>query len=194
MEFDKSLKEYAHQNDVPISFDETMEFLINTINKFKCKTILEIGTAIGFGSISMAQNSCVEHIDTVELNTETFMIAKQNISSRGLENKINCINMDAKEYIESCTKTYDLIYLDGPKGQYINYLPKLAELLKPNGIIVADNVFFHGMVTGITPVTPGCRSMIKGLHKFVNEILTNSKYDAQILNIGDGVAVIRKTL
>lgn len=192
MEFDKSLKEYAQNFDVPISFDETMEFLINTINKYKCKSVLEIGTAIGFGSISMAQNSCVEHIDTVELNTETFALAKQNITSRGLDGKINCINADAKDYIESCTKTYDLIYLDGPKGQYVNYLPKLAELLKPNGIIVADNVFFHGMVTGTTPVTPGCRSMIKGLHKFVHKITTNPKYDAQILNIGDGVALIKK--
>ena len=194
MEFDKNLKEYAKKHDVPISFDETMQFLINTINKYKCKRVLEIGTAIGFGSISMAQNSCVEHIDTVELNPDTFALAKQNIASRGFDSKINCINMDAKDYIENCINTYDLIYVDGPKGQYVNYLPKLADLLKPNGIIVADNVFFHGMVTGTTPVTAGCRSMIKGLHKFVKEITTNPKYDTQILDIGDGVAFIRKTL
>lgn len=192
MEFDKSLKDYASLNDVPISFDETMEFLINTINKHKCKTVLEIGTAIGFGSISMAQNSCVQHIDTVELNTDTFNIAKQNITLRNLDMKITCHNLDAKEYINSCNKTYDLIYLDGPKGQYVNYLPRLKELLKSGGIIVADNIFFHGMVTGNTPVTKGCRSMINGLHKFISVITTDTELNSQILNIGDGVALIKK--
>ena len=192
MEFDKSLKDYAHQNDVPISFDETMEFLIKTINNHKCKAVLEIGTAIGFGSISMAQNSCVEHIDTVELNTDTYNTAKQNITSRNLDNKITCYNQDAKDYINECKKTYNLIYLDGPKGQYVNYLPRLKELLKPNGIIVADNIFFHGMVLGTTTVTKGCRSMINGLHKFVDLILSDKELNSQILNIGDGVALIKK--
>lgn len=192
MEFDKSLKEYASINDVPISFDVTMEFLIGTINKYKCENVLEIGTAIGFGSISMAQNSCVKHIDTVELDTETYYIAKKNIVSRKLENKITCFNQDAKDYINNCTKAYDLIYLDGPKGQYVKYLPRLKKLLKPNGIIVADNIFFHGMVLGTTPVTKGCRSMINGLHKFVDLITTDKELSSQILNIGDGVALIKK--
>ena len=192
MEFDKSLKQYASENDVPISFDETMEFLINTINKYKCKDVLEIGTAIGFGSISMAQYSCVQHIDTVELNTETYNTAKKNIISRNLDNKITCHNQDARDYIDKCEKTYDLVYLDGPKGQYVNYLPRLKELLKPNGIIVADNVFFHGMVLGTTPVTKGCKTMIRGLHNFVNMITTDKQLSSQILNIGDGVALIKK--
>lgn len=192
MEFDKSLKEYAGKHDVPISFDETMEFLINTINKYRCETVLEIGTAIGFGSISMAQYSCAQHIDTAELNTDTYNTAKQNIISRNLESKITCYNQDAKDYIDNCKKTYDLIYLDGPKGQYVNYLPRLKELLKPNGVIVADNIFFHGMTLGTTPVTKGCRSMINGLHKFVDLITTDKELSSQILNIGDGVALIKK--
>lgn len=192
MEFDTNLKEYAKKFDVPISFDETMEFLINTINKYKCKEVLEIGTAIGFGSISMAENSCVKHIDTLELNTDTFNIAKENIISHKLENKITCFNVDAKDYINECGKKYDLIYLDGPKGQYVNYLPRLKELLNKNGIIVADNVFFHGMVLGTTPVTKGCRSMINGLHKFIDMITLDKELNSQILNIGDGVALIKK--
>ena len=192
MEFDTYLKEYAKKFDVPISFDETMEFLINTINKYKCKEILEIGTAIGFGSISMAENSCIKHIDTLELNTDTFNIAKENIISHKLEDKITCFNVDAKDYINECEKKYDLIYLDGPKGQYVNYLPRLKELLNKNGIIVADNVFFHGMVLGTTPVTKGCRSMINGLHKFIDMITLDKELNSQILNIGDGVALIKK--
>ena len=183
MEFDKELKQDAKLNDVPISFDETMEFLINTINKYNCKDVLEIGTAIGFGSISMASFTNLDHIDTLEINEETSLKAK-----------ITVFNIDAKKYLENCNKKYDLVYLDGPKGQYINYLPFIKKLLKNSKIIVADNIFFHGMVLGTVEVTAGCRSMIKGLHKFVDEITTSSDLESQILNIGDGVALIKVKL
>ena len=192
MEFDKQLKEHALKNNVPISFDETIKFVIDTINKYNCKNILEIGTAIAFGSISMAQNTNLTSIDTVEKDTSTYLIAKENVNKRGLQNKINCINMAAKDFLENCSKQYDFIYLDGPKGQYINYLPFLLKLLNKNGIIVADNIFFHGMVTGTTPVPASCRSMIKGLHKFIEEITTNKNLESNILNIGDGIALIKK--
>ncbi|MBQ8431188.1 MAG: class I SAM-dependent methyltransferase [Clostridia bacterium] len=194
MEFDKELKQDAKLNDVPISFDETMEFLINTINKYNCKDVLEIGTAIGFGSISMASFTNLDHIDTLEINEETSLKAKENIKARNLEDKITVFNIDAKKYLENCNKKYDLVYLDGPKGQYINYLPFIKKLLKNSKIIVADNIFFHGMVLGTVEVTAGCRSMIKGLHKFVDEITTSSDLESQILNIGDGVALIKVKL
>ena len=100
--------------------------------------------------------------------------------------------IDAKEYLTLCNKKYDFVYLDGPKGQYINYLPLIEKLLNPNGIIFADNLNFHGMVTGEIPVTKGCRAMIKGLKNYINEITTNSKYESEIYtNIGDGVGITR---
>lgn len=192
VDFDLNLKDYAKINHVPISFDETMEFIIKTINDNGLKTVLEIGTAIGFGSISMASFTCLEHIDTLEIDREIHLEAVNNINARNLSHKITAHNVDAKEYIASCDKKYDFIYLDGPKGQYINYLPDLLRLLNDKGIIIADNVFFHGMVTGRTPVPSSCRSMIKGLHKFVEEITLNPLLDSIIYNIGDGVAVIKK--
>lgn len=190
MQFDIKLKQSAKENHIPISRDETLEFLIGIINKYDCKDILEIGTAIGFGSIGMCENTNLKHIDTLEIDKESFDVANQNISGKNLENRISVFNVDAKNYIENCTKKYDLIYLDGPKGQYINYLPYLVKILKNKKIIVADNIFFHDMVLGKTPVSAGCRSMIKGLHNFVNEITINPNYSSQIFNIGDGVALI----
>lgn len=192
MQLDNELKIHAKENNVPISFDETIKFVIDTINKENCKSVLEIGTAIGFGSISMAQNTNLDFIDTVEKDEDRYLTALENIKNRNLQHKINCINIDALDYIKNCKKTYDFIYLDGPKGQYVNYLPYLLNLLDGGGIIVADNVFFHGMVTGQTPVTAGCRSMIKGLHNFINEITTNKNLNSQIFNIGDGIALIKK--
>lgn len=191
MQFDTDLKGYARQNKVPISFDETMEFVIEKINKNGFKQVLEIGTAIGFGSISMATFSDAEHIDTVEIDKEIYEEAVANIVERNLQDKISVFNMDARDYLLHCTKKYDFVYLDGPKGQYINYLPMIVDVLNQNGMIVADNLFFHGMVTGTTVVPASCRAMIKGLHNFVGEITTNPEYDSVIHNMGDGVAEIR---
>ena len=94
------------------------------------------------------------------------------------------------EYLKTCTKKYDFIYLDGPKGQYINYLPYLISILNKGGIIFADNLNFHGMVTGEIEVTRGCRAMIKGLKNYIAEITTNPQLSTQIYtNVGDGVGI-----
>ena len=191
MKIDQKIRQYGKEHNVPITLDDTVSFLVETINNNNCKQILEIGTAIGFGSISMAENTNCDNIDTVEIDEERFKIANQNIKDKKLENKITTHLIDAKLYIENCNKTYDFIYLDGPKGQYINYLPQLTKLLNPNGIIFADNLYFHGMVTGKIPTSKGCRAMIKGLKNYIHEITTNPIYDTTIYDIGDGVGITR---
>ena len=191
MKIDQEIRQYGKEHNVPITLDDTLSFLIETINNNNCKQILEIGTAIGFGSISIAENTNCDSIDTVEIDEERFKIANQNIKDKKLDSKITTHLVDAKLYIENCNKTYDLIYLDGPKGQYINYLPQLTKLLNPNGIIFADNLYFHGMVTGKIPTSKGCRAMIKGLKNYIHEITTNPIYDTTIYDIGDGVGVTK---
>jgi len=185
------IKEYGLNHNVPISKDDTLCFLLETIEKNNCKDILEIGTAIGYSSITMATKTNCTHIDTLEIDEERFNIANLNIKNANLINKITTHLVDAKIYLENCQKKYDFVYLDGPKGQYINYLPLIVKLLNPNGIIFADNLFFHGMVTGEIPVSKGCRAMIKGLKNYIKEITTNPIYDSQILEIGDGIGITK---
>ena len=192
MKIDAEIRQYGKENKVPITLDDTLSFLLDTINSNNAKEILEIGTAIGFGCISMAENTNCTHIDTVEIDKARFEVANNNIKNKGLENKISTHLIDAREYLQNCNKKYDFIYLDGPKGQYINYLPLLVTLLNTNGIIFADNLNFHGMVTGETPVTRGCRAMIKGLKNYINEVTTNSKYETVIYKeIGDGIGITK---
>lgn len=189
---DDKIKQYGKANNVPITKDDTLAFLIETINNNNCKQILEIGTAIGFGCISIAQNSNCEHIDSVEIDENRFKIANMNIQKNNLQNRISTYLVDAKTYLANCNKKYDLVYLDGPKGQYINYLPIISKLLNSNGIIFADNLNFHGMVTGEIPTTKGCRSMIKGLKNYITEITSNPIYQTEIYTqIGDGVGVTK---
>ncbi len=167
---DKDMKEYGKNHKVPISLDDTLDFLIKTINDSNSKHILEIGTAIGYSSIAMAENTNCISIDSVELDHSRYLLAKENVAKHNLQDRIALYNEDALEYIKNSDKTYDFIYLDGPKGQYINYLPYLMKILKVNGIIFADNLYFHGMVTGAIPVSKGCRAMIKGLHKYIAHV------------------------
>ncbi len=191
-EFDKEIKKYGNENKVPITKDDTLSFLLETINSENAKQILEIGTAIGYGCIAMAENTDCEHIDTLEIDQNRYKIAVDNVTNKNLNKKISLYLTDAKEFLTHCKKKYDFIYLDGPKGQYINYLPLLVKIINPNGIIFADNLNFHGMVTGEIPVTKGCRSMIKGLQNYIKEITTNPMFETKIYKeIGDGVGVTR---
>ncbi len=185
------IKNFGKENNVPISLDDTLLFLLSTINQNNCKQILEIGTAIGYSSIAMAQNSNCQHIDTVEIDENRYKIAVKNIQEMGLNDKITPYLTDAMDYLKNCTKKYDLIYLDGAKNQYIHYLPYLVQILNENGIILADNLYFHGMVLGQTKVTTGCRAMIKSLHSYISEITTNPIFDTLIYPIGDGVGVTK---
>ena len=189
---DNDLKEYGKNHKVPISLDDTLDFLIKTINDSNSKYILEIGTAIGYSSIAMAENTDCIRIDSVEIDQSRYLLAKDNVAKHNLLNRISLYNGDALEYIKNTNKTYDFIYLDGPKGQYINYLPHLMKILKINGTIFADNLYFHGMVTGSIPVSKGCRAMIKGLHRYIDEINSNPNLDTKIYDIGDGIGISKR--
>ena len=186
-----ALKLYAKQNNVPITKDDTMEFIVDYINQNNVKTILEIGTAIAFGSISMAMCESVTHITTLEIDTTNYREALNNIAKHNMIDKIDARLIDAKWYLQECDQKFDLIYLDGPKGQYINYLPRLLELLNPNGTIIADNIFFHGMATGEIVTPSSCRSMVNGLRQYVDEVTHNPKLETHIYQLGDGVCVTR---
>lgn len=184
------IKQFGIKHKVPITLDDTLSFLLKTIKDNDCRQVLEIGTAIGYGCINMAKFTNVEHIDTLEIDNERFNIANENILKNNLNNKITTHLIDAKKYLQNCTKKYDFIYLDGPKGQYINYLPYLIQILNKGGIIFADNLNFHGMVTGEIPVSKGCRAMIKGLKNYIAEVTTNKNLKTTIYKeIGDGVGV-----
>ena len=186
-----ALKIYAEQNNVPITKDDTMKFIIDYINTNKVKSVLEIGTAIAYGSINMAMCDSVKNITTLEIDTTNYQQALLNIAKYNLLDKIDAKLIDAKWYLEDCDKKFDLIYLDGPKGQYANYLPRLLELLNPNGTIIADNIFFHGMATGEIVTPSSCRSMVNGLRQYVDEVTHNPRLETHIYQLGDGVCVTR---
>ena len=119
MQIDNNIRSYGKENKVPITLDDTLLFLVQTINKNDCKQILEIGTAIGFGCITIAQNTNCEHIDTVEIDNTRYEIANNNISKCGLTNKISTNLIDAKQFLETCNKKYDLVSVTNEEWEKI---------------------------------------------------------------------------
>lgn len=192
MEYLEKLKQIANKNHIPIIKDEGCDFLIEFCKKHQPKQILEIGTAVGYSGSFMLNSSKDSFLTTIEINKNSYNTAKETFKQQNLENRVNCILGDAKQVISLIKGSFDLIFLDGPKGQYLAYYDTLKQLLKKGGYIIADNVYFHGLVRGDEFVKHKLRTLVVNLRKFLEHIQNDSDVEAQILDVGDGIAVIKK--
>lgn len=175
---------------VPIMKDESMALLSKFCAENKPKRILEIGTYIGF-SASVMLSACDGSLVTLEKNAENAKLAQKNLSLFGDRAKV--ILTDAYDYIvRQDIEKFDLIFLDGPKGQYINYLPYLKNLLNDGGLLIADNVYFHGLVRQEGDVKHKLRTIVVNLRKFLKAITTDLDFETTIFDVGDGVSVSKK--
>lgn len=191
MEYLEQLKQISIENHIPIIKDDGCDFLINFCKSHQPKTILEIGTAVGYSGSFMLKN-CNGTLFTIEKDEKSYNIAKNTFNKLNLQERVVQILGDAKEVIKNLTNKFDLIFLDGPKGQYIFYYETLKNLLNNGGYIIADNVYFHGLVNGPEFVKHKLRTMVVNLRKFLDLIKNDKDVEVNILNIGDGIAVIKK--
>lgn len=187
----EELEKYARQNYIPVLLDDTKELLLKTIKDFKPKTILEIGTAVGYSGTLML-SSCDAVLTTIELEEKNIELAKTTFTSNNVYDRVTQLQGDAKEIIKTLNTKYDFIFLDGPKGQYINYLPYLKELLNDGGIIFADNVLYRGMVESTEFIPHKKRTIVVNLRKYLNEVTTSNDLETTLYHIGDGVAISKK--
>jgi predicted O-methyltransferase YrrM len=185
--------QYAKENFVPIVRPKTLELLLSTIRKNKTQKILEIGTAIGYSGSQMLLNSEAT-LTTIEKNEKMFEVSKNNFERLGLSSRVTQINGDAKEVLQQLVdnnERYDFIFLDGPKGQYLGYLPLLNELLKVNGIIFADDVLFRGLVQGNDWPRHRIRTLVLNLRKYLEEV-QKPPFVSEIIDLEDGVCITTK--
>lgn len=189
------MKDYAIQHNVPILEDVSMEVLLSIIKLKKPKTILEIGTAIGYSAIRMAKACPESTIISCDIDEERLAVASAFLQNSGLADRISFIHGDALDYVDEIENgaPYDLVFIDAAKGQYKRYFKAFAPMLAQHGVVVSDNVFFQGMVPGSVPPPKKYRTMIKRLREY-NEYLTRAKqFDTSFYAVGDGLAVSIKT-
>ena len=169
---------------------EVEEFLLEELKKLKPKNILEIGTNLGRSSLLFLKASPFSLITTIEKDENTFFKAKDNFAQANVSKKITQILGDAKEVLISLKEnSFDFIFLDGPKGQYIHYLPHLKKLLKKGGVLVADNVFFKGEVLKDALPARKHRTIILNLRQFLSTLENDKDFSTKLFNLGDGISV-----
>jgi len=186
----KKLEEYAALNLVPIIQKEVARYLELMITIKKPKRILELGTAIGYSAILMniaSQGSC--EITTIERDKEMIEKALYNIEAFGLTDKINVIEGDCMEILENLQGEYDFIFMDAGKGHYNHFLPNCLRLLSEDGVIVADNVLFRGMVASKELLKRRKITIVKRMKNYLNEVSSREDLITSVLPMGDGIAI-----
>lgn len=189
----EEILKFAKENNVPVVRPKTLELLLKTIRENKPKRILEIGTAIGYSGVNMLLNSDAELV-TIEKYDKMYNIAKANFEKMGLSNRVNQIFGDAKEVLSqllSDNEKFDFVFLDGPKGQYLSYLPLLNEMLESGGIIFADDVLFRGLVQGDAWPEHRIRTIVINLRKYLQEV-DKPPFTSTLIDMEDGVCITKK--
>lgn len=186
------LKEYAANNHIPIIKDGGLDFIIALIKKDNCKMILELGSAIGYSAIMMAKTANDIYIDTLEKNEEMYLKAKENIAKAALNDRISIYHTDVKDF--KTDKLYDLIFVDAAKAQYYNYLNQFIDNLKEDGVMVFDNIAFHGMVKDPSLTkNRNTKALVKKIRKFKELVQEDERFDIMIYeDIGDGILTLRR--
>ena len=152
-------------------------------------TMLEIGTAIGYSALSFASNKDDLYIDTIERNIDMYNEAVKNVKELNKENQVNLIFSDALEIDNNNLKKYDVIFIDAAKAQYQKFFDKYSPLLNENGIILTDNIIFHGCVENQESLSKNVRSMVKKIDMYNHYLNTLDDYVTYYIDSGDGLAI-----
>lgn len=179
---------------VPIIRKEMQSFLKLLLAMQKPKRILEVGTAVGFSAILMAEydpEAC--EITTIENYEKRIPIAKENFKRAGKEDQITLIEGDATEVLKQLSEPYDMIFMDAAKGQYIHFMPDILRLLKTGGVLVSDNVLQDGdIIESHFAVTRRNRTIYKRMREYLYELTHRDDLVTAVLSIGDGITVSTK--
>ena len=185
------IEEYAKENNVPIMMKDGIEFLTNYIKENNVKTILEIGSAIGYSAIRMALVDKDIKVTTIERDTNRYNEAVKNIKEFNLENQIEIINADALEYEDD--KQYDLIFIDAAKAQYIKFFEKYKINLKQDGTIISDNLDFHGLVKNPELTSNrNTKQLVRKINTYIEFLKENKEFKTEFISLGDGIGISKR--
>ncbi|WP_101473415.1 O-methyltransferase [Fusobacterium sp.] len=185
------MEDYAQEHNVPIVTKEVAEYLKFIVQDKNIVNILEVGTAIGYSGILMA-NEIVKKdgkLYTIEIDDERFNIAQENIKKSKLNNIIS-IKGDATEEINKINETFDFVFIDASKGHYMKFFEDSIKLLNKDGIIFIDNIMFRGYLYKEYPKR--FKTIVKRLNEFIDSLYARNDGNFVLLPFGDGVGLFRK--
>lgn len=193
-EFFQRIEKYAHEHQVPIMERTGIEALLQLLRIGQPQSILEVGTAIGYSALRMADAVPTAQIVTIERDKERYAQAEHYFAQTDLAKNIQLIKGDALE-VEAEVKDlalFDVIFIDAAKGQYKKFFEIYSQYLSEDGIIITDNVLFKGLVCEPEIENRRIRSLVKKINEFNHWLMSNKDYYTVILPVGDGVAISKK--
>lgn len=186
-----AMEEYAREHNVPIVTKEVAEYLKFLVRDKNIKNILEVGTAIGYSGIIMAQEIKEKggKLYTIEIDDERYKTAQENIKKSGLDNIIS-IKGDAVEEISRIEENFDFVFIDASKGHYKEFFEDSYKLLNKDGIIFIDNIMFRGYLYKEYPKR--FKTIVRRLNEFIDYLYSKEEDEFVLLPFGDGVGLYRK--
>lgn len=184
-----AMREFACENGVPIMLADTENLLRTIVGIKKPKRILEIGTAIGYSGSVMLQTCPEAKLFTVEMDERMIDLATENFLNNGVFDRVTFFKGDAREIVHKMTGEFDFVFLDGPKGQYFDFLHYIKNMLVKGGVLMSDNVLFHGYVENLPSKKDRAFGMAYNMNKFLDSLFSDEALDSVVLEIGDGVSL-----
>ena len=185
----EKIKTKALVDHIPIIMDDTLEVIQKYLKEIKPKRILEIGTAVGYSAICFSEYLIEDGvIDTIEREIQRVNEARENIKKVEVEDKINIYEGEATEILPKLNYKYDVVFIDAAKGKYPFFLEQALRMIKPNGIIFADNILYKGYVMSDYNKHKQ-RTAVRNLREYIKEVQENEYLETEILEIGDGLAI-----
>lgn len=187
------MEQYAKDHNVPIIEKDSIAFIMKFIKANDIKNILELGSAIGYSAILMASVKDDIKLTTIERDESRYMECLKNVKQCGMEKKINVVCQDALE-VNLSGVSYDLIFIDAAKGQYTKFFEKYKYFLNPGGVIITDNLKFHGHVGNRNNIASrNLKQLVGKIENYIDFLKNNEEFETKFYDVGDGLSVsIRK--
>ena len=187
------MEEYAKENNIPIMQKDGIAFLMKYIKNNAIKNVLEIGSAIGYSAILMASSGADVKVTTIERDEVNYLECIKNVKKCNFESKVNVVFQDALEVNLAEGTQYDLIFIDAAKGQYQKFFEKFQYFLAPNGVIITDNLKFHGYVGKSEEIeSKNLKQLVKKIENYIEFLKNNEEFETKFYDVGDGICVSKK--
>lgn len=183
-----ALRIRAKEGRDPTAADDTLQYILTTIEQIKPARILEIGAAEGLTSCAMLQ-SCSAELTAIELDAARAAAARENFLNFGLSERATLYEGDAGEILPMLRGEYDFIFMDGPKVQYKRYFPECKRLLRRGGVLLSDDVLLYGWVSGEAETPKKRRMLVEHIREYLTELCSDEEFITSILPLGEGLAV-----
>lgn len=189
--FLEELEQEAKETFVPIIRREMQSFLKVFLKIQKPERILEVGTAIGFSALFMAEYAPLNcKVTTIENYEKRIPVARRHFEEAGRQEQITLLQGDAKDVLKTLEGTYDLIFMDAAKGQYIHYLPELMRLMHPGSVLISDNVLQDGdIIESHYIVERRNRTIYKRMREYLYTLKHHKELETAIVPLGDGITI-----